>query len=182
MEFVNVVNNAGTVPQENSNVTITNYPSENKVVINNKHLNNSATSNSIYGVKYKVPKGTPAGTYSTAKAPHAVITTYDGEVFESDALTTNTNDLTTLAPLDTCNVVDTTENKLSLTAANGQLNPNNETWGGSIQINNKNSAGVKKIKCIKLNLTLTGKLIWSISLLIALFQETKSVKYSIKQI
>ncbi|CUL54698.1 Cell wall surface anchor family protein [Listeria monocytogenes] len=144
MEFVNVVNNAGTVLQENSNVTITNYPSENKVVINNKHLNNSATSNSIYGVKYKVPKGTPAGTYSTAKAPHAVITTYDGEVFESDALTTNTNDLTTLAPLDTCNVVDTTENKLSLTAANGQLNPNNETWGGSIQINNKNSAGVKK--------------------------------------
>lgn len=141
MEFVNVVNNAGTVLQENSNVTITNYPSENKVVINNKHLNNSATSNSIYGVKYKVPKGTPAGTYSTAKAPHAVITTYDGEVFESDALTTNTNDLTTL---DTCNVVDTTENKLSLTAANGQLNPNNETWGGSIQINNKNSAGVKK--------------------------------------
>lgn len=144
MEFVNVVNNAGTVLQENSNVTITNYPSENKVVINNKHLNNSAASNSIYGVKYKVPKGTPAGTYSTSKAPHAVITTYDGEVFETDALTTNTNDLTTLAPLDTCNVVDTSENKLSLTAANGQLNPNNETWGGSIQINNKNSAGVKK--------------------------------------
>ncbi|EHC2217200.1 LPXTG cell wall anchor domain-containing protein [Listeria monocytogenes] len=144
MEFVNVVNNAGTVLQENSNVTITNYPSENKVVINNKHLNNSAASNSIYGVKYKVPKGTPAGTYSTSKAPHAVITTYDGEVFETDALTTNPNDLTTLAPLDTCNVVDTTENKLSLTAANAQLNPNNETWGGSIQINNKNSAGVKK--------------------------------------
>ncbi|HHP9240046.1 TPA: bacterial Ig-like domain-containing protein [Listeria monocytogenes] len=144
MEFVNVVNNAGTVLQENSNVTITNYPSENKVVINNKHLNNSSVSNSIYGVKYKVPKGTPAGTYSTSKAPHAVITTYDGEVFETDALTTNTNDLTTLAPLDTCNVVDTTENKLSLTAANGQLNPNNETWAGSIQINNKNSAGVKK--------------------------------------
>ncbi|MBE8366044.1 hypothetical protein IQA89_19520, partial [Leptospira borgpetersenii serovar Balcanica] len=63
MEFVNVVNNAGTVLKENSNVTITNYPSENKVVINNKHLKNSATSNSIYGVKYKVPKGTPAGTY-----------------------------------------------------------------------------------------------------------------------
>ncbi|MBC6136653.1 LPXTG cell wall anchor domain-containing protein [Listeria innocua] len=144
MEFVNVVNNAGTVLQENSNVTITNYPSENKVVINNKHLNNSSVSNSVYGVKYKVPKGTPAGTYSTSKAPHAVITTYDGEVFETDALTTNTNDLTTLAPLDTCNVVDTTENKLSLTAANGQLNPVNETWGGSIQINNKNSAGVKK--------------------------------------
>lgn len=144
MEFVNVVNNAGTVLQENSNVTITNYPSENKVVINNKHLNNSSVSNSVYGVKYKVPKGTPAGTYSTSKAPHAVITTYDGEVFETDALTTNTNDLTTLAPLDTCNVVDTTENKLSLTAANGQLNPNNETWAGSIQINNKNSAGVKK--------------------------------------
>nr|EAH3854792.1 LPXTG cell wall anchor domain-containing protein [Listeria monocytogenes] len=144
MEFVNVVNNAGTVLKENSNVTITNYPSENKVVINNKHLNNSATSNSIYGVKYKVPKGTPAGTYSTAKAPHAVITTYDGEVFESDALTTNPNDLTTIAPLDTCKVVDTTENKMTLTTANGQLNPNNETWAGSIQINNKKSAGVKK--------------------------------------
>ncbi|EDO1202055.1 LPXTG cell wall anchor domain-containing protein [Listeria innocua] len=144
MEFVNVVNNAGTVLTENSNVTITNYPNENKVVINNKHLNNSSASNSIYGVKYRVPKGTPAGTYSTSKAPHAVITTYDGEVFESDALTTNTNDLTTLAPLDNCKVVDTTENKLSLKTANGQLNPDNETWGGSIQINNKNSAGVKK--------------------------------------
>ncbi|EAG8523818.1 LPXTG cell wall anchor domain-containing protein [Listeria innocua] len=144
MEFVNVVNNAGTVLTENSNVTITNYPNENKVVINNKHLNNSSASNSIYGVKYRVPKGTPAGTYSTSKVPHAVITTYDGEVFESDALTTNTNDLTTLAPLDNCKVVDTTENKLSLKTANGQLNPDNETWGGSIQINNKNSAGVKK--------------------------------------
>ncbi|GAB3961583.1 hypothetical protein GCM10027614_85010 [Micromonospora vulcania] len=33
---------------------------------------------------------------------------------------------------------------MTLTTANGQLNPNNETWAGSIQINNKKSAGVKK--------------------------------------
>ncbi|MBC1374833.1 LPXTG cell wall anchor domain-containing protein [Listeria sp. FSL L7-1699] len=144
MEFVDVINNNGGAIKGDSNLTITNYPSENKVVINNKRLNSSAASNAVYGVKYKVPKGTPAGTYSTDKVPHAVITTYDGEVFESDALTSNSSDLTTLAPLDICKVVDTTENKMTLTAANGQLNPNNETWAGSIQINNKNSAGVKK--------------------------------------
>ncbi|EAE8346657.1 LPXTG cell wall anchor domain-containing protein [Listeria monocytogenes] len=144
MEFVDVINNNGGVIKGDSNLTITNYPSENKVVINNKRLNSSAASNAVYGVKYKVPKGTPAGTYSADKVPHAVITTYDGEVFESDALSTNTSDLTTLAPLDICKVVDATENKMSLTAGNGQLNPDNETWAGSIQINNKYTAGVKK--------------------------------------
>ncbi|EAG5032004.1 TPA: cell surface protein, partial [Listeria monocytogenes] len=96
MEFVNVVNHGGTPLTDNSNLTITNYPSENKVVVDCKQLNFNSANNSIYGVKYKVPKGTPVGTYSTAKAPHAVITTYDGEVFETDALTNNTNDLTTL--------------------------------------------------------------------------------------
>ncbi|MBC1926180.1 cell surface protein, partial [Listeria innocua] len=101
-------------------------------------------NNSIYGVKYKVPKGTAVGTYSTEKTPHAVITTYDGEVFESDALTNNSSDLTTLAPLDTCKVVDIANNKMSLVAANGRINPENETWAGSIQIDNKKTAGVKK--------------------------------------
>ncbi|OFH71085.1 bacterial Ig-like domain-containing protein [Listeria monocytogenes] len=144
MEFVNVVNNNGAVLTDNSNQTITNYPSENKVVVNCKQLNLNSTNNSIYGVKYKVPKGTPVGTYSTAKAPHAVITTYDGEVFKTDALTTNSNDLTTLAPLDTCKVVDTSNNKMNMFSANGTINPDNETWAGSVQIDNKRTAGVKK--------------------------------------
>ncbi|MBC1611626.1 cell surface protein, partial [Listeria welshimeri] len=144
MEYVNVVNNNGAVLSNNSNLTITNYPSENKVVVNCKQLNLSSSNNSIYGVKYKVPKGTAVGTYSTEKTPHAVITTYDGEVFESDALTNNSSDLTTLAPLDTCKVVDIANNKMSLVAANGRINPENETWAGSIQIDNKKTAGVKK--------------------------------------
>ncbi|EAC8563504.1 LPXTG cell wall anchor domain-containing protein [Listeria monocytogenes] len=144
MEFVNVVNHGGTPLTDNSNLTITNYPSENKVVVDCKQLNFNSANNSIYGVKYKVPKGTPVGTYSTAKAPHAVITTYDGEVFETDALTNNTNDLTTLAPLDTCKVVDTSNNKMNLFSANGTINPDNETWAGSIQIDNKRTSGVKK--------------------------------------
>ncbi|EFS01818.1 cell wall surface anchor family protein, partial [Listeria seeligeri FSL S4-171] len=143
MEFVNIVDVYGSTISNSPNITITNYPSENKVVIECKQLNINSTSGSIYGVKYKVPKGTPVGTYSSAKAPHAVITTYDGEVFESDALTSNASDLTSLAPLDICNVVDTSVNKMNMSAANGPINPDNETWAGSIQINNKTTAGVK---------------------------------------
>ncbi|PZG48520.1 cell surface protein [Listeria ivanovii] len=143
MEFVDVVNNNGAVLSNNSSLTITNYPSENKVVIDCKQLNLNSVNNSIYGVKYKVPKGTLVGTYSSAKAPHAVITTYDGEVFETDALSSNSSNLTTLAPLDTCKVVDTSNNKMNLFSANGTINPDNETWAGSIQINNKTTAGVK---------------------------------------
>ncbi|MBC2118789.1 bacterial Ig-like domain-containing protein [Listeria marthii] len=144
MEFVDVVNNNGAVQSNNSNLTITDYPSENKVVVNCKQLNLNSVSNSIYAVKYKIPKGTSAGIYSTTKAPHAIITTYDGKVFESKALSSNVSDLATLAPLDTCTVVNTSSNKMKLFSANGTINPDNETWAGSIQIDNKRTAGVKK--------------------------------------
>ncbi|MBC1648492.1 cell surface protein, partial [Listeria welshimeri] len=94
-------------------------------------------------MKYKIPKGTPAGTYTAEKTPHTTITTYDDEVFETDALTSDALDLTTLAALDTCKVVDKSLNKMSLNTGNKSINPDNETWAGSIQIDNKQTAGVK---------------------------------------
>ncbi|MBC1886663.1 cell surface protein, partial [Listeria seeligeri] len=95
MEFVGVADSNGNLSPSNANKTITNYPEENKVVIEFNQLNYNGVNDTVFSVKYKVPEGTPAGTYEAAKAPHAVITTYDGEVFESDALTKDTTDLTT---------------------------------------------------------------------------------------
>ncbi|MBC1637223.1 hypothetical protein HB951_13805, partial [Listeria welshimeri] len=126
-----------------SNKTITPYPNENKVVIDYKQLNNYGAVDTIFAVKYKIPKGTPAGTYTAEKTPHTTITTYDDEVFETDALTSDALDLTTLAALDTCKVVDKSLNKMSLNTGNKSINPDNETWAGSIQIDNKQTAGVK---------------------------------------
>ncbi|MBF2664589.1 bacterial Ig-like domain-containing protein [Listeria seeligeri] len=143
MEFASIVDANGTTVPNSPNVTITNYPDENKVVVDTTKLNVNSTNGSIYAVKYKIPKGTPAGTYSVSKVPHAVVTTYDGEVFELDALSGNSTDLTTLATLDTCKVVDTSINKMNLFTANGPINPDNETWAGSIQIDNKRTAGTK---------------------------------------
>ncbi|WP_239256918.1 bacterial Ig-like domain-containing protein [Listeria ilorinensis] len=143
MEYVGVVNQSGVIQKNNSLQTITPYPEENKVVIDFKQENYQGSSGTIFTVKYKVPKGTPAGTYTAPKVPHAVITTYDGEIFESDALTTNTSNLTTLAALDTCKVVDTTTNQMYLTTGNGYINPDNETWAGSIRIDNQQTAGTK---------------------------------------
>ncbi|EEO6567021.1 LPXTG cell wall anchor domain-containing protein [Listeria monocytogenes] len=144
MEYVGVIDaRYGSVMKENANLTFTSYPEEHKVVIDCNQLNYNSLSASIFAVKYKVPKGTPEGTYSATKPAHAVITTYDGEVFESDALTTNTADLTTLAALDSCKVVESTQNKMNLFSANLVLNPDNESWAGSLQIDNKRTAGVK---------------------------------------
>ncbi|MBC1870113.1 LPXTG cell wall anchor domain-containing protein [Listeria seeligeri] len=143
MEFVGVADSNGNLSPSNANKTITNYPEENKVVIEFNQLNYNGVNDTVFSVKYKVPEGTPAGTYEAAKAPHAVITTYDGEVFESDALTKDTTDLTTVADIDTCVVVDPGENKMNLIANDGSLNPDNETWAGSIRIDNKHIAGVK---------------------------------------
>lgn len=64
-------------------------------------------------------------------------------MFESDALTSNSANLTTVAPVDTVNVVDTTLNKMAITTGNKNINPDNETWAGSIQVNNKKTAGTK---------------------------------------
>lgn len=143
MEFADVVNHSGSGLKSTSNLTITNYPTENKVEIDYKPEEYNQVM--AFAVKYKVPKGTTPGTYSTTEVPHATITTYDGKVFETDALTGNITDLTTVTSLDTCNVVDDTDilNKMNLFTANGLINPDNETWGGSIQIDNKRSAGVK---------------------------------------
>lgn len=142
MEYAGVVDNSGGLITNNPNITITPDPDENKVVIDSKDLNINAPT--VFSVKYKVPAGTPAGTYSTTKAPHAVITTYDDTVFEADALTSSAGNITTTAALDTCKVVDTAVNKLVLAARNHYINPLNETWAGSIQINNKQTAGMKK--------------------------------------
>lgn len=95
MEYVGIVGNGGESITSNSDINITPYPSEHKVVIDYKEMNINGAYNSIFSVKYKIPKETPAGTYSAAKVPHAVITTYDDEVFEADALTSNAGDLTT---------------------------------------------------------------------------------------
>ncbi|EIP1891967.1 bacterial Ig-like domain-containing protein [Listeria monocytogenes] len=143
MEFVGVADSNGNLSPSNANKTITNYPDENKVVIEFNQLNYNGVNDAVYSVKYKVPEGTPAGTYTAAKAPHAVITTYDGEVFETDALTNDPSDLTTVADKDICVVVDPGENKMNLVANDGNINPDNETWAGSIRIDNKHIAGVK---------------------------------------
>ncbi|MBC1603091.1 cell surface protein, partial [Listeria welshimeri] len=104
MEYEGIVNQNGTLMTSTSNKTITPYPNENKVVIDYKQLNNYGAVDTIFAVKYKIPKGTPAGTYTAEKTPHTTITTYDDEVFETDALTSDASDLTTLAALDTCKV------------------------------------------------------------------------------
>ncbi|WP_338671838.1 bacterial Ig-like domain-containing protein [Listeria seeligeri] len=143
MEYVGIIGNGGESITSNSDINITPYPSEHKVVIDYKEMNINGAYNSIFSVKYKIPKETPAGTYSAAKVPHAVITTYDDEVFEADALTSNAGDLTTKAALDTCKVVDTSVNKMRLTPRNYYINPDNETWAGSIQIDNQKTAGMK---------------------------------------
>ncbi|MGC9268221.1 bacterial Ig-like domain-containing protein, partial [Listeria ivanovii] len=143
MEYVGVVNNNGIPITNNSNITITPYPNENKVIIDYKQMNISKIDNSIFSVKYKIPKETVAGTYSAPQIPHAVITTYDKKVFESDALTSIPSNLTTLASLDECIVVDKTINKMVLTGGEKNINPDNETWAGSIQVNNRKTAGLK---------------------------------------
>ncbi|EAD0296537.1 cell surface protein, partial [Listeria monocytogenes] len=138
MDYVGITNGEGSGIVNNSYTTITPYPEEHKVVIevDQSKFNGYAK----YAVKYKIPEGTPPGTYNATKAPHAVITTYDGEVFESDALTSTTNDV---VPKETVNVVDAVVNKMYLTTANRYINPDNETWAGSIQIDNKHTAGIK---------------------------------------
>ncbi|EAF0864424.1 cell surface protein, partial [Listeria monocytogenes] len=144
MEYVDVIDaRYGSAMKETENLTFTNYPEEHKVVIDCNQLNYNSPSASIFAVKYKVPKDTTEGTYSASKPPHAVITTYDGEVFESDALTSNATNLTTVVPLDSCKVVESTENKMNLSSANLAINPDNESWAGSLQIDNKKTAGVK---------------------------------------
>lgn len=88
MEYVGVVNEKYALLNENANTTITHYPEENKVVFDFKQQNFKGVTDTVYAIKYKIPKGTPAGTYTAPKVPHAVITTYDDKVFESDALQT----------------------------------------------------------------------------------------------
>ncbi|MBC1417377.1 hypothetical protein HB822_14380, partial [Listeria innocua] len=132
MEYEGIVNQSGNTITSNDKRTITHYPEENKVVIDFKQMYYNGVADSVFAVKYKVPKGTPAGTYSAPKVPHAVMTTYDDKVFESDALTNIATDLTTLAAIDTCNVVGSTENKMTLTTNGRNINPDNETWAGSI--------------------------------------------------
>ncbi|EHH7705642.1 DUF5011 domain-containing protein [Listeria monocytogenes] len=143
MEYVGVVNEKYALLNENANTTITHYPEENKVVFDFKQQNFKGVTDTVYAIKYKIPKGTPAGTYTAPKVPHAVITTYDDKVFESDALTNNSTDLTTKATLDACRVVDSTENKMALIVGNKNINPDNETWAGNVRINNKDTAGTK---------------------------------------
>ncbi|HAB0008190.1 TPA_asm: cell surface protein [Listeria monocytogenes] len=143
MEFAGVIDEYGSLMKNDSNKTITNYPNENKVVVDYKQLNYNGTTGSIFSVKYKVPEGTAVGTYSAPKVPHVVITTYDNEVFETDALTSNAANVSTLAAIDTCKVVATTVNKLNLKTGNQFINPDNETWAGSIQIDNVQTAGTK---------------------------------------
>ncbi|HAC2565467.1 TPA_asm: hypothetical protein GZH95_15360, partial [Listeria monocytogenes] len=138
-----VVNEKYALLNENANTTITHYPEENKVVFDFKQQNFKGVTDTVYAIKYKIPKGTPAGTYTAPKVPHAVITTYDDKVFESDALTNNSTDLTTKATLDACRVVDSTENKMALIVGNKNINPDNETWAGNVRINNKDTAGTK---------------------------------------
>ncbi|MBC2186162.1 DUF5011 domain-containing protein [Listeria sp. FSL L7-0253] len=143
MEYAGVVNEGKSVLGNTDNRTITHYPSENKVVIDFKQENYYGVVETIFAVKYKVPAGTPVGTYTAPKVPHAVITTYDDQVFETDALTNDSNDTTTLAAKDTCKVVGGTANKMVMLPRNYYINPDNETWAGLIQINNKQTAGVK---------------------------------------
>ncbi|MBF2529502.1 hypothetical protein IA627_14895, partial [Listeria seeligeri] len=97
MEYVGVVNEGKSVLGNTDNRTVTHYPSENKVVIDFKQENYYGIVETIFAVKYKVPAGTPVGTYTAPKVPHAVVTTYDDQVFETDALTNDSNDTTTLA-------------------------------------------------------------------------------------
>ncbi|MBC1497836.1 cell surface protein, partial [Listeria welshimeri] len=143
MEYVGIVNQSGNQITSNDKRTITHYPEENKVVIDFKQMYNNNAAETIFAVKYKVPKNTSAGKYSAPKVPHAVMTTYDDKVFESDALTNIATDLTTLAAIDTCNVVESTENKMTLTTNGRNINPDNETWAGSILVGNQATAGVK---------------------------------------
>ncbi|EDN7386489.1 LPXTG cell wall anchor domain-containing protein, partial [Listeria monocytogenes] len=141
MDYVGITGGGGNTITNNSYTTITPYPEEHKVIIEVDPLKYNGSPR--YAVKYKIPEGTPAGTYNATRAPHAVITTYDGEVFESDALTGTAADLTTITPVDTVNVVDTTLNQMAITTGNKNINPDNETWAGSIQIDNKHTAGIK---------------------------------------
>ncbi|MBC2274537.1 cell surface protein, partial [Listeria welshimeri] len=143
MEYVGIVNQSGNQITSNDKRTITHYPEENKVVIDFKQMYNNNAAETIFAVKYKVPKNTSAGKYSAPKVPHAVMTTYDDKVFESDALTNIATDLTTLTAIDTCNVVESTENKMTLTTNGRNINPDNETWAGSILVGNQATAGVK---------------------------------------
>ncbi|MBC1488979.1 DUF5011 domain-containing protein [Listeria sp. FSL L7-1485] len=143
MEYVGVVDAYGTLRGNTANKTITHVPSENKVVIDYKQLNYFGADDTIYAIKYKIPKGTPAGTYTAPKVPHSVITTYDDKVFETDALITQSSNVTTLVEKDVCKVVDTAANKMTLTTTNRNINPDNETWAGNIRIENKTTAGVK---------------------------------------
>lgn len=143
MEYAGVVNQSGSLISNTDKRTITHYPEENKVVIDFKQMYYNGVPDTVFAVKYKIPKGTSAGIYTAPKVPHAVTTTYDDKVFESDALTNVITDLTKLAALDTCNVVESTENKMTLTTNGRNINPDNETWAGSILVGNKATAGVK---------------------------------------
>ncbi|MBC2262681.1 LPXTG cell wall anchor domain-containing protein [Listeria sp. FSL L7-0091] len=143
MEYVGVVNQSGSLISSSDKRTVTHYPEENKVVVDFNQMSYNGVADSVFAVKYKVPKGTNPGVYSAPKVPHAVMTAYDGTVFESDALSNIAADLTTLAPVDTCKVVDSTENKMTITTNGRNINPNNETWAGSVIVSNKATAGVK---------------------------------------
>ncbi|EBF5203443.1 DUF5011 domain-containing protein [Listeria monocytogenes] len=143
MEYVGVVNEGRSLLTNNANRTITHYPSENKVVIDFNQESYYGIVETIFAVKYKVPEGTNEGTYTAPKVPHAVITTYDDQVFETDALTNDSNDTTTLAAKDICKVVGRSTNKMVMLPRNYYINPDNETWAGLVQINNKQTAGVK---------------------------------------
>ncbi|MBC2157150.1 bacterial Ig-like domain-containing protein [Listeria innocua] len=143
MEYVGVVNENKSLLTNNENRTITHYPNENKVEIDFKQENYYGIIETILAVKYKVPEGTEEGTYTSPKVPHAVITTYDDKVFETDALTNDASDTTTLAAKDTCKVVGKAANKMVMLPRNYYINPENESWAGLIQINNRQTAGVK---------------------------------------
>ncbi|MBC6296735.1 DUF5011 domain-containing protein [Listeria sp. FSL L7-1517] len=138
MEYMGIVNTSGYNVYASSNLAITPYPNENKVVIDLKQPIYNG-----FAVKYKIPKGTAVGTHKATQVPHAVVTTYDGKVFESDALTNNTADLTTTAPLEECKVVASSLNQMTLIGAHRSINPENESWAGSIQVTNRKTAGMK---------------------------------------
>ncbi|MBC6116098.1 cell surface protein, partial [Listeria seeligeri] len=64
MEYVGIVNQGGNLLISNDRRTITHYPEENKVVIDFKQMYYNGVPDTVYAIKYKIPKGTPEGTYS----------------------------------------------------------------------------------------------------------------------
>lgn len=83
-------------------------------------LDNSTGYSGSYGVKVKIPEGTPTGTYTASASPTAVITTYDDTVFHVNAYTNRIANTTTLEPPFSFEVVRNLESKLSVSTMNSE--------------------------------------------------------------